>query len=90
MNQRSGSVVFDESFLSVRAKLLEISATLDRVDRAVEANAPLDEAALEQRERVDHAIRLLLSERSDRAENIQLLFSRRYRPNWRSDMAIDD
>jgi len=88
MNQRSGSVVFDESFLSVRAKLLEISATLDRVDRAVERGDPLDENAVEQRERVDHAIRLLLSERSDRTENIQRLFSRRYRPNWRTDMAV--
>ncbi|TWT81774.1 hypothetical protein CA13_32270 [Planctomycetes bacterium CA13] len=89
MNQRHASTVLDESFLSVRAKILEIGAALDRVDRALEDGPPLDEDLRIRRDKIDDAIRLLLSERPDRAERIQLLFSRKYAPGWRTDMAID-
>ncbi|TWU39223.1 hypothetical protein [Novipirellula artificiosorum] len=89
MHSRTANVVLEESFLSVRAKLLEVGAALDRVDRALETGSPLDEDVSIRRDKIDDAIRLLLSERPDRAECIQLLFSRRYSPGWRVDMAID-
>lgn len=37
--------IFDESFLSIRAKLLEVAAALDRLDRASAESASADRSA---------------------------------------------
>lgn len=72
--------VLDQDYLSVRAKLLEIAASLDRLDRA-EGERP-DDA---RREQLRAGIELLLSNQAGRAEQIQLLFSREYAENWREE-----
>lgn len=72
--------VLDQDFLSVRAKLLEIAASLDRLDRA--EGAQPDDA---RRDQLRAGIELLLSDQADRAEQIQLLFSREYAEHWRHD-----
>lgn len=73
----TASEVVERYFLEVRAKLLEIAAVLDRVDRA--DGAPADDARLRK---VNEALSILQEPGSNRAERIQLLFSREYDPNW--------
>ena len=85
---QSADQILDECFLEVRAKLLEVAATLDRVDRGSDENAPLSANAEPRRAKLDEAIRLLLSEGPDRAERLQRLFSREYDSQWRTQMQI--
>jgi hypothetical protein len=85
---QSADQILDECFLEVRAKLLEVAATLDRVDRGSDESAPLSANAETRRAKLDEAIRLLLSEGPDRAERLQRLFSRQYDANWRTQMQI--
>ncbi len=88
MTDRSADQILDATFLEVRAKLLEVAATLDRIDRAADDGAPLSDAAAQRRQKLNEAIRLLLSEGPDRAERLQLLFSRKYETTWRQEMQI--
>jgi hypothetical protein len=65
----------------MRARLLEIAATLDRIDRAGGAS--------DQDVRVEllrQAIATLLRPDDDRAEQIQLLFSRPYDDDWQGEL----
>ena len=83
MTSRTATEILDHSFLEVRAKLLEVAATLDRIDCAADDGQPLGSAASVQRQKVDDAIRILLGEGPDRAERLQILFSRDYESSWR-------
>ena len=71
--------VLEQEFLPLRAKLLEIGAALDRLDRA---------GALGGREprvsKIRAGIEALLASGGDRAEQIQLVFSRPYEDDWRT------
>lgn len=91
--------IFDESFLSIRAKLIEVAAMLDRIDRASETvgpqddsfNQPADASGDPRREKVEEAIRLLqrdASQSGSRAAALQQLFSRQYDPQWRNQFDI--
>jgi hypothetical protein len=73
--------VLDREFLPIRAKLLEIAAALDRIDRAGGAGA--DDPRVEPMRR---AVATLLRPDDDRAEQIQLLFSRAYDDNWQAKL----
>jgi hypothetical protein len=85
---RTADQILEDKYLEVRAKLLEIAATLDRMDRSCDEHAPWSEQAKPRRERIDDAIRILLSEGPDRAERLQRLFSRPYDSTWRKQMQI--
>ncbi len=85
---RAASQILTESFLEVRAKLLEVAATLDRIDRSLDAGDPLPNEAQAQRKQLDSAIEIVLSEGSDRAERLQQLFSRQYESDWRKQMDL--
>ncbi len=87
-SQRCANLILDETFLEVRAKLLEVAATLDRIDRSSDEGQPLDDASGKRRAKLDDAIRILLSEGPDRAERLQKLFSREYEPEWRTTMNL--
>lgn len=78
----SGEEVLDRYFLEVRAKLLEIGATLDRIDRA---EGEKDVEADPRRQKIGQALDVLKEARIDRAEKLQLLFSRDYSEDWMSD-----
>lgn len=71
--------VLDKVFLEVRAKLLEIGASLDRIERSDEADAALRDARMQQ---LRKGLEILLGRGFDRAEKIQMLFSDAYEPNW--------
>ncbi len=88
MSQRTAAQILDETFLEVRAKLLEVAATLDRIDRSAEDGEPLSHPDTSRRSTVDQAIRILLDESPDRAERLQRLFSREYDSQWREQMNV--
>ena len=74
--------LLDREFLSVRAKLLDIAAVLDRIDRAEGTVA--DDTRPDQ---VRQSLQVLAAERPDRAEQIQLIFSVPYNDAWRTEYA---
>lgn len=80
--------VLEQEFLPLRAKILEIAAGLDRLDRAA---ATGDDGAVEdggRRDRLEQAIQLLLAEEPSRAARVQLLFSRDYDESWRERFGV--
>jgi hypothetical protein len=84
---RSSAEVFDQEFLPIRAKLLEVAASLDRFDRA--GGLLTSESRLAQ---VRAAVEVLLRPEDNRAEQIQLIFSRPFEEGWRDKfhMTNDD
>jgi hypothetical protein len=77
------SALLDRHYLEVRARILEVAATLDRIERA-EGNV-LDDP---RRAELEAAIELLLSAHPGRAEKVQRLFSRPYEAEWRREMDL--
>lgn len=79
----------EREYLTVRAKLLEVGAALDRLDRG---GGDLSVADAARRERLERAVRLLADqdgrEQPDRAERLQLLFSREYDSRWREQFEV--
>ena len=76
--------VLNREFLEVRAKILEIAAALDRLDRAagtVEGDARL--------ERIRQGLAMLATRRADRAEQVQLIFSLAYDEGWRKQFQLE-
>ena len=77
--------ILDREFLEIRAKILEVAAALDRIERAEGEVADDPRMAL-----IADAINGIASEHSApiRAEKIQLLFSRAYDEQWRNEFSI--
>jgi hypothetical protein len=69
----------DREFLTVRARLLELAAAFDRIDRAV---GPTRDDP--RREQLRRAVDVLASPTPDRAERIQMHFSLPYDPAWQT------
>ena len=70
--------ILDREYLKVRSNILDIASALDRQDRATGQLA--DDP---RRQLLEEGIAILKSESTDRAAQVQLLFSREYDPNWR-------
>jgi hypothetical protein len=81
--ERDSNQVFEDDFLPLRAKLIEIAASLDRIDRAGGSLAVEGKRA-----QVYEAIRALLRPEDDRAEQIQLIFSRPYDEAWQETLGV--
>jgi hypothetical protein len=75
--------VLDRVYLEVRARLLEVAAQLDRLDRS-EGDVAVDPRLA----RIRQALDLLSQPRDDRAEQLQLLFSLPYDEQWRESFAL--
>ena len=69
--------VLDREFLEIRARLLHIAASLDRLDRA--SGSVTGDPRLEQ---ISQALAVLGGDRAERAEEIQMIFSRPFESNW--------
>ena len=75
--------VLDREYLEIRAKILELAAAFDRLDRA--------EGAVEGDPRLSNvreALDLLIQDQADRAEQVQLVFSRVYEEDWREKFGL--
>ena len=71
--------VLDREFLGIRARLIDIAAALDRMDRA--SGTLTNDPRLEN---VRKACGVLAGEALDRAEQLQLIFSLPYDENWQT------
>jgi hypothetical protein len=80
---QTGNEVFDREFLPIRAKLLDVAAALDRIDHA----GYLGDGDA-RRTQIQAAIQILLRPENDRAEQLQLIFSRPYENGWREKLGM--
>ncbi len=71
--------VFEQTFLLARARILEIAATLDRLDRAAAAESVRADPRFAQ---IRQGLEVLLSDGTQRAAQIQEIFSDQYDPAW--------
>lgn len=76
MADRTVTDVVDREYLELRAKVLEIAASFDRINRA--AGAP--DSRLEK---IHAGISILSDDQSDKARRVQELFSQDYDSEWR-------
>jgi hypothetical protein len=74
----TASEILDREFLELRAKILQVAAAFDRLDRA-EGDVDCDSRLNLLREGID-----ILSSPNERAEQFQLLFSRPYEDDWQT------
>jgi hypothetical protein len=81
--EQISETVLEQEYLPARAKILELAAILDRVQRATG-----DTAEAPRRKQLQAAIELLLDDKPGRAERVQLLFSRTYDQRWRETFKI--
>lgn len=71
------SEVLDREFLGVRARLIDVAAALDRLDRA-EGSAAADPRL----QTIRRALEVLAGDAPARAERVQMLFSLPYDEAW--------
>ena len=75
--------VLQREFLEIRARLLQVAASLDRLGRADGSVA--DDPRLAK---IHEALAILADGQPDRAERIQLLFSREYDADWQATFKL--
>jgi hypothetical protein len=76
--------VLEREFLEIRAKILEIAAALDRMNRA---NGSIDgDPRLTQ---IRRGLAVLQGQQQDRAEQVQLIFSLPYDENWQETLGVN-
>ena len=80
---RNSADVLDQEFLPIRAKILEVAAALDRLDRAAGSLG-----ADARRAQLQAAIQVLLRPEDARAEQVQLVFSRPFEEDWREELGV--
>ena len=79
---RSASEVLEDHYLTVRSQILDLASALDRIERAHDAQDIGNDQRLAQ---IRDGINLLLTQSDDRAEQVQMLFSDPYDPDWDQD-----
>jgi hypothetical protein len=79
----SAPEVLNREFLEIRCKILELAAALDRLDRA-DGSVEEDPRVARLRE----ALSVVLDQPSDRAEQVQMIFSRAYEDDWQRKFKI--
>ena len=82
-NAPNATDVLDREFLELRAGILQAAAQLDRLDRATGSVA--DDSRMHAFRR---AVQVLAGSGPNRAEQIQLIFSRPYEADWKNKLAI--
>ena len=77
--------VLDREFLGLRMRLIDVAATLDRIDRAEGPVAQNTAAGQARLEKIRQGLQILSGDVPDRAEQLQLLFSLPYQNDWQKD-----
>ena len=77
---RTATEILDHDFLSVRHRILDIAAALDRMDRGDSVDDLKDDPRLA---RMRTALAILSEPDTGRADRVQATFSRPYDANWR-------
>jgi hypothetical protein len=79
----SAAELLDREFLEIRARIIQLAASLDRLDRASG-----DVSSDPRKEQLKQAIGVLPRNEGDRVEDIQLVFSLPYDEGWRDAMEL--
>jgi hypothetical protein len=79
----SAAEILNREFLEIRCKILDLAAALDRLERA-EGSVADDPRLLRLRE----ALTAVQSESEDRAEQVQMIFSRAYDDSWQATFKL--
>ena len=79
----SANEVLEREYLEIRAKILELAASLDRLERGDGAvdNDP-------RMQLIHDGFKILQEKQAGRAERVQLLFSQPYEIEWRKQYGI--
>lgn len=77
------SEVLDCEWLTIRARLIEVAAALDRIDRAEGSVA--DDPRIRQ---MGQGLAILADGRDNRAEQLQMKFSLPFDPQWRERYGV--
>jgi hypothetical protein len=75
--------VLNREFLEIRCKILDLAAAWDRLGRA--AGSVADDPRLA---RLREALTVVLDESADRAEQVQMVFSRPYDDAWQNEFKV--
>lgn len=81
--RRDLPTVLDRDFLETRQRVLDLAASLDRLDRAPTATESSPDRRLAQ---IRRALEALLEPGPDRAETVQMVFSLAYDADWISNL----
>jgi hypothetical protein len=79
----SAPEVLGREFLEIRCKILDLAAAFDRLGRA-EGTVEGDPRIARLRE----ALQTVLDEPRDRAEQVQMIFSRAYEEGWQEALKV--
>ncbi len=83
ISERNADKIVADEFMIARAKIVELAATLDRIERA---NGVVDDS--KQMQLLVQGMQILCDDEVEKAKRVQLLMSRQYDPHWQSQMAI--
>jgi hypothetical protein len=75
--------VLQREFLDIRCRILDLAAMFDRLDRA--PGSVREDARVK---RLQEALEILSARRNDRAEQVQLTFSRPYDDAWQKNLNV--
>jgi len=78
--------ILDREYLTIRSKILDVAAAMDRLDRAAGNVADDPRMIL-----LNKALALVLADGDDpaRAEKMQMLFSREYDQQWQESFKVE-
>ena len=81
----TATTILDQEYLEIRAKILQLAAAFDRVDRGAERDQIADDPRLHK---LLEAIDVLRSAKVDRAEQVQMVFSLAYEADWPERLGV--
>ena len=79
----SAPEILNREFLDVRCKILELAAAFDRLNRADGSLADDPRLPL-----LREALSIMLDAPHDRAEQVQMIFSRAYDEDWQDTLKV--
>ncbi len=82
---QTANQVLDREFLDIRHRIIDVAATLDRIEKGEGADSARSDPRMVQ---LTEAIRLLIDGKPQRAERVQMIFSDSYDPNWRTPQPL--
>ncbi len=82
--ERAAQQIVAEDFMIARARIVELAATLDRIERA---SGNVDDS--KNMQLLMQGMNILCDDEVEKAKRVQLLMSRHYDPEWQTQMAIE-
>lgn len=79
MNPLPASKALDAFFFDARARILDLAAFLDRIERGDNADVVRSDPRMDK---IRRAVQALLESGDSRAEEVQKIFSLDYDPTW--------